>query len=127
MFLRIDTDLFVNVDNIFSYKLSDEGDAFKLMIWGSNGNVIHTVFYMKNIETQVALITEVVNSLKDLTLNPDRSVYYVPDRGEIVGGTANTPEEPMPTREEHRANRRIKESIPEGQLSIFDLEDKKED
>jgi hypothetical protein len=142
VFLRVDSDLFVNLDNVFSYKLSDDGDAFKLIFWGNNGNIINTVFYMKNMEAQIILLQEVIKHLRDLTINPDRSMYQSMD---LEPTPQPVEEEPVPTREEHRAKRvkesisveeepvtiwsgpRVKESVPEGQLSIFDMEDKKED
>ena len=33
MFVRIDKDLSVNINNIFSYKLSEDMDSYKLQIW----------------------------------------------------------------------------------------------
>lgn len=118
MFLRIDTDLFINVNNIGGYKLFDEGDSYKLIIWGTEGKIAHSVYYMKHQPTQIALLQEVVNNFRELTINPDLSMYR--EIGEIHGegdtldeGGMIAPEEPP---------RRIKESIP-GQMTIDDILD----
>lgn len=103
MLIRIDTDLFVNVNQIFSYKLYDEGDSYKLTIWSNSGQVVHTVFYVKSNPARMALLLEIVNAFKELTINPDRSletkITYIPD---VDLENINFEEEPV---------RHIKETI----------------
>lgn len=106
MFLRIDKDLFVNVNNIFSYKLFDEGDSYKLLIWGTDGKIGNTVYYLKNSPEQMNILREVVDTLREFTLNPERLIYPTePVLGESVEST-----NPEPVEE-----RRIQESfsVPE--------------
>ena len=74
MLIRIDTDLFVNVNQIFSYKLYDEGESYKLTIWSNSGQVVHNVFYVKSNPVRMGLLMEIVNAFKELTINPDRSM-----------------------------------------------------
>lgn len=71
MFVRIDKDLSVNVQNIFSYKLSEDHDSYKLQIWSSNGNIIHTVIYLKDRPDQMKILIEFNNLMRDLTTNLD--------------------------------------------------------
>lgn len=144
MFLRIDTDLFINVNNVFSYKLYDEGDSYKLIVWGCDGKIIHSVFYMKHKEDQMNILKEVVNNFRELTINPDISIFREePSIPEDEDGVIED-FEPFPTREERR---KIKESFhptedpmlgepltnvdssDEGprQLSIFDYEENGEE
>lgn len=79
MFLRIEGDTFVNLNNVFSYKLSEDRDSFKLMFWGSNGNIINTAFYLKSQPDQIELLRNIVSSLRDITINPDLAIYNIPD------------------------------------------------
>ena len=127
MFLRIDSDTFVNIDNIFSYKLSDEGDSFKLTLWGTSGTVMNTIHYMKFRDDHIALLKEVVNSLRDITINPERET-----QPEIETGETQEPEEVEPvtdTREERNRHLREMVKLPDeaveagvipGQMSLFD-------
>lgn len=127
MFLRIDSDTFVNIDNIFSYKLSDEGDSFKLTLWGTSGTVMNTIHYMKFRDDHIALLKEVVNSLRDITINPERET-----QPEIEMGETQEPEEVEPVTDTREArNRHLREMVklPDeaveagvipGQMSLFD-------
>lgn len=78
MFLRVESDTFINLNNVYSYKLVEDHNSYKLMFWGSNGNIINSVFYLKNQPNQIELLTEVVTNLRELTLNPDISIYLPP-------------------------------------------------
>ena len=69
MFVRIDNDLAVNINNIFSYKLFEDGDSYKLQVWGVNGTPIHTVIYLKDRPDQMQLLIDFNNTLRDLTVN----------------------------------------------------------
>ena len=127
MFLRVDSDTFVNIDNIFSYKLSDEEDSFKLTLWGTSGTVMNTIHYLKFREDHIALLKEVVNSLKDITINPERET-----QPELVSEEPPAPEEVEPvteTREERNRHLREMVKLPDeaiddgvipGQMSLFD-------
>lgn len=107
MLIRIDTDLFVNVNQIFSYKLYDEGDSYKLTIWSNSGQVVHTVFYVKSNPVRMSLLIEIVNAFKELTINPDRSIdtstFIVEEPEEIE--VLEDPEEEKPKK------RHIKETV----------------
>lgn len=72
MFVRIDTDLFVNINNMFSYKISDTADAYKLQIWSSNGNIIHSIFYLKDVPSQMQILLQFNDVMQDLVVNPER-------------------------------------------------------
>lgn len=74
MFLRIDTDLFVNVDNIISYKLYDEGQSYKLVINGNEKSPI-IVFYLKENQNDMKILGEVVAKFREITYNPDMSMF----------------------------------------------------
>lgn len=69
MFIRIDKDLSVNIQNIFSYKLSEDMDSYKLQIWSNSGNIIHTVIYLKENLEQMKLLVDFNNTMRDLTTN----------------------------------------------------------
>lgn len=71
MFVRIDRDLSVNIGNIFSYKLSEDQDSYKLQIWSEAGNIVHTVIYLKDRPEQMKLLIEFNNVMRDLTTNLD--------------------------------------------------------
>ena len=104
MFLRIDTDLFVNVNNIFSYKIIEDIDSYKVVFWGSSGSIVNTVIYLKQNQQQMGILIDMVNSLKDFTINPDKVIPKI--------------EEPK---------RRVRERIetPEGQMTLDDFIDEK--
>ena len=74
MFLRIDTDLFVNIDNIISYRLYDEGESYKLVINGNEKAPI-IVFYLKNNQMDMKILGEVVAKFREITYNPDMSIF----------------------------------------------------
>ena len=71
MFVRIDKDLSVNIGNIFSYKLSEDLDSYKLQVWSITGNIIHTIIYLKDRPEQMKLLIEFNNVMRDLTTNVD--------------------------------------------------------
>lgn len=71
MFVRVDKDLYINIQNIFSYKLIDDGDAYKLQIWSSNGNLVHNIFYIKDNIDQMKILLEFNNMMRDLMVNPE--------------------------------------------------------
>ncbi len=71
MFVRIDKDLSVNISNIFSYKLSEDMDSYKLQIWSNQGNLIHTIIYLKERPDQVQILIDFNNTMRDLTVNPE--------------------------------------------------------
>ena len=71
MFVRIDRDLSVNIGNIFSYKLSEDVDSYKLQIWSNTGSIIHTVIYLKSRPEQMKILIEFNNVMRDLTTNLD--------------------------------------------------------
>ena len=115
MFLRIDKDLFVNVNNIFSYKLFDEGDSYKLLIWSTDGKIGNTVYYLKNSPEQMNILREVVDNLREFTLNPERLIYPTEP---VVEEPVEEPVEEEPvesTNPEPVEERRIQESfsVPE--------------
>ncbi len=124
MFIRIDRDLFVNINNISSFKLYDEGEAYKLIVWGNSGSILHTIFYIKASNDQMRLLSEIVNNFKELTVNPDIAFF--------LDAPADTATRPAPGVEEAPADepeRRIIESVGDVeseersvQLSLFDNE-----
>ena len=69
MFVRIDKDLSVNIQNIFSYKISEDSDSFKLQVWNTDSVPTHTVIYLKNRIDQMQLLIEFNNIMRDLTAN----------------------------------------------------------
>ncbi|MBO7614997.1 MAG: hypothetical protein J6T15_04815 [Bacilli bacterium] len=71
MFLRIDTDCFIRVDSIVSYKLYDLGDAFKVTFW-ADGGLLHNVIYPKTSQEQMDLLQEVVAYFRERTVNPEQ-------------------------------------------------------
>jgi hypothetical protein len=71
MFVRIDRDLSVNINNILSYKLSEDAEAIKLQIWSIQGTILHTIFYLKNRPEQMKIIIDFNNAMRDLTVNPE--------------------------------------------------------
>lgn len=71
MFVRIDKDLSVNIGNMFSYKLSEDQDSYKLQVWSETGNIIHTVIYLKDRPEQMKILIEFNNVMRDLTTNLD--------------------------------------------------------
>ena len=71
MFVRIDKDLSVNINNIFSYKLSEDMDSYKLQIWSNQGNLIHNIIYLKERPEQVQILIDFNNTMRDLTVNPE--------------------------------------------------------
>lgn len=89
MFVRIDRDLSVNIGNIFSYKLSEDQDSYKLQVWSETGNIVHTVIYLKDRPEQMKLLIEFNNVMRDLTTNLD---VIRPVDDEVIGPVQ---EEPM--------------------------------
>lgn len=109
MFLRIDTDLFVNVNNIFSYKIIEDIDSYKVVFWGSSGSIVNTVIYLKQNQQQMGILIDMVNSLKDFTINPDKVIPKI--------------EEPKIEEPKRRVRERIE--TPEGQMTLDDFIDEK--
>lgn len=72
MFVRIDKDLSVNINNIFSYKISEDLDSYKLQLWSNTGNIIHTVIYLKSRQDQLDILISFNNTMRDMMVNPDR-------------------------------------------------------
>lgn len=71
MFVRIDKDLSVNINNIFSYKLSEDIDSYKLQMWSNQGNLIHNIIYLKERPDQLQILIDFNNTMRDLTVNPE--------------------------------------------------------
>ena len=86
MFVRIDKDLSVNINNIFSYKLSEDMDSYKLQIWSNQGNLIHNIIYLKERPEQVQILIDFNNTMRDLTVNPEiiREPIVEPTTKELV-------------------------------------------
>ncbi len=84
MFVRIDKDLSVNINNIFSYKLSEDEDSFKLQVWSTQGVLIHNVIYLKSRPDQVKILIDFNNIMRDLTANPEVIRDFVDDTPEFV-------------------------------------------
>lgn len=103
MFLRIDRDLFVNISSIGSIKLLEDNNSYKLILTGVNGNIMHTVIYLKSDYNQMEILIGVNDYIRGNTVNPEVIVPMVPEE-QIV-----TPEESH-----------IEEQIADGQLSLFD-------
>lgn len=100
MFVRIDKDLSVNINNIFSYKLSEDLDSYKLQIWSNQGNLIHNIIYLKERPDQVQILIDFNNTMRDLTVNPEviREQIVEPTVEELVG-------------EQEEKDRRIEEQL----------------
>ena len=142
MFLRIDTDLFVNIDNILTYKLYDEGESYKLVINGNDKSPI-IVFYLKGNPNDMKILGEVVNKFREITINPDMSIFQSqPEERYGVdvpacGNTIPEPEDPFmgedPIVGEGRHIKEVieephsladdYEKVDEEQMSIFDYDD----
>ena len=71
MLIRIDGDLFLNINQMASYKLMDEGDCFKLMIWSTSGALLHTIYYVKSMPDQINILTQFVKNMREITINPE--------------------------------------------------------
>ena len=86
MFVRIDKDLSVNINNIFSYKLSEDMDSYKLQIWSNQGNLIHNIIYLKERPEQVQILIDFNNTMRDLTVNPEiiREPIVEPTTKELI-------------------------------------------
>jgi len=113
MFVRIDKDLSVNIGNIFSYKLSEDTDSYKLQVWSSNGSIVHTVIYLKNRPEQMKILIEFNNVMRDLTTNL-----------EVINPTQEEYVNEEPYIEEIKDTEEIKEEKPrhiQEQLTIDDI------
>ena len=86
MFVRIDKDLSVNINNIFSYKLSEDMDSYKLQIWSNQGNLIHNIIYLKERPEQVQILIDFNNTMRDLTVNHEiiREPIVEPTTEELI-------------------------------------------
>lgn len=104
MFLRIDTDLFVNIDNIISYRLYDEGESFKLVVNGNEKTPI-IVFYLKNNQMDMKILGEVVAKFREITYNPDMSIFT--DQQEFLNEFENGLNEVMDNKPERHINEHI--------------------
>ncbi len=118
MFLRVDTDLFININNVLGYKLFDEGEAYKLIIWCNGGNISHTVFYLKDQPAQISLLKEIVNNFREITINPDLSMFR-----EVAELPEESPEITEPVEE---PKRRVIERLPR-QMTIDDYSEDEEE
>lgn len=101
MFVRIDKDLSVNIQNILSYKLSEDHDSYKLQIWSPNGNIVHNIIYLKDRPEQMQILIDFNNVMRDLTLN----IEIIKTANEFI--RKNEVEEP----------RRIQEHLDLGELN----------
>ena len=125
MLIRIDTDLFVNVNQIFSYKLYDEGESYKLTIWSNSGQVVHNVFYVKSNPVRMSLLMEIVNAFKELTINPDRSMevgQFTPVEPEEDIEVLEDPIEEKP-KKKHIVESVAKEEARQSMCDILGIED----
>ena len=104
MFLRIDTDLFVNIDNIISYRLYDEGESYKLVVNGNEKTPI-IVFYLKNNQMDMKILGEVVAKFREITYNPDMSIFT--DQQEFLNEFENGLNEVMDNKPERHINEHI--------------------
>ena len=87
MFVRIDKDLSVNINNIFSYKLSEDIDSYKLQVQSNQGNLIHNIIYLKERPDQVQILIDFNNTMRDLTVNPEvirEQAFTEPTTEELV-------------------------------------------
>lgn len=71
MFVRIDRDLSVNINNIFSYQLSEDPESYKLYIWSIQGNLVHKIIYLKSKPEQLKLLIEFNEAMRNITVNPE--------------------------------------------------------
>ena len=124
MFLRIDSDLFVNLNNVFSYKIMEDETSYKIVFWGSAGKVVHTVFYLKTSPAQMKLLQEVVLNLKELSLNPDLAV---PIMEQVIEKEPEVKPELKPESKEYAKKLMekldIDPNVDERQMTIFDILD----
>lgn len=82
MFIRIDKDLSVNINKIFSYKLSEDQDSYKLQIWGESPVPMHTIIYPKSRPDLVNLLIDFNNAMRDLTVNNEIIESYITEVNE---------------------------------------------
>lgn len=90
MFIKVDKDYFINIDNICAYKLSEDLDSYKLLIWTCD--MSHTIIYMKSNQVQMNLLSEVNEILQNITINKEK--LNIPDFSSLLNSTENSEEQP---------------------------------
>lgn len=93
MFVRIDRDLVINMNQITSYNIIEEPDAYKLLIYKNDKTPIHTVYYMKQHSHEVELLLSFINVMNDYVINPDRTIYTPINNEEHIEETIENIEE----------------------------------
>ena len=73
MFVRVDRDFFVNLNQVSSYILKEEEDAIRLIIY-VGGKVAHNIVYLKCDTEAINTLSGFVSAVRDITLNPEYSV-----------------------------------------------------
>ena len=76
MFVRIDKDLVVNMNQITSYNILEDYDSYKLVIYKNDKTPFHTVFYMKNNGNQVDILLSFINAMNEVIVNPENMKKY---------------------------------------------------
>lgn len=71
MFVRVDRDLVVNMNQITSYNIIEEPDAYKLVLYKNDKMPLHTVYYMKEHGHQVEILISFINVMNEVILNPE--------------------------------------------------------
>ena len=73
MFVRVEKDFFVNLNQVSSYLLKEEEDAIRLIIY-INGKAAHNIVYLKCDSEELGILTDFVNAVRDITVNPEYSL-----------------------------------------------------
>ena len=73
MFVRVERDFFVNLNQISSYILKEEEDAIRLIIY-VGGRIAHNIVYLKCDKEAIAILVNFIDAARSLTINPEYSV-----------------------------------------------------
>ena len=73
MFIRVEKDFFVNLNQISSYILKEEEDAIRLIIY-IGGKITHNIVYLKCDTEAIGILINFIDAARSLTINPEYSL-----------------------------------------------------
>lgn len=82
MLVRVGIDEYLNLDNVMKFKIVQENECYKLLIFGRDGKPCNNIMFFKNNEEHIKILNEFLGAVKEVTYNPvvsDEGLHYITD------------------------------------------------
>ena len=82
MLFRIGVDDYVNINLISRFKITQDTEVYKLIMFGQDGKVCGTQMFFKNNDVSLKFLNQFIEGVKEITYNPvsgESGSHYITD------------------------------------------------